>query len=585
MTTPIDYALMAGAAYISNRDPMNRFPPPQGWNQVSYFPSAASGFEAVTFGNATTLIASTNIVISFAGTDGFLSIDNIANSELATGVTHNLITGVPDQLLQAADYYLAIRASNPNATITFTGHSLGGGIAALMGVFFGKQAITFDQAPFANAAQDASVLGSGNPLNLFARDYAVNLKDYLLNKSLTDPAAVAARDSIVSDLSSFLTLRQTNGGIPNSDLVTTYRVTGEFTANLGLGTIGTENSPITHGNYFGPFDLHSQALLTTFLQSQQAVANTPESAHTLSEVSKKLTDLLKMIFDPQLFYRDPNKLNNPERNFLERLVRHEAGVQGSFAADAMVTRFTADLWKLAQEGGLTLSENPTYSNWNNISKALTAFAMQFYYEDTANATDANKQLFTDLTTAGTGSNGIQFAMTDVSKDFATTLAQSGKGGDFKQVKGYQYFQNYLDTTSLLSPAERTLIKSLLPVMQDWYIQAGTGGMIATDTMNRGAFMLGGSQGDALVGGTAADLLVGNAGDDILQGGKGNDTLLGGSGNDTYKYFTGDGLDTILDSDGNGMIFSDGLQLNGGAQYGDARVHRDAANESAWRVAA
>lgn len=43
-------------------------------------------------------------------------------------------------------------------------------------------------------------------------------------------------------------------------------------------------------------------------------------------------------------------------NFLDRLVRHEAGVQGSFAADAMVTRFTKDMWKLTQEGGLTLTE-------------------------------------------------------------------------------------------------------------------------------------------------------------------------------------------------------------------------------------
>lgn len=34
MTTAIQYALMAGAAYISNRDPMNRFPIPQGWVKV-----------------------------------------------------------------------------------------------------------------------------------------------------------------------------------------------------------------------------------------------------------------------------------------------------------------------------------------------------------------------------------------------------------------------------------------------------------------------------------------------------------------------------------------------------------------------
>jgi Ca2+-binding RTX toxin-like protein len=213
---------------------------------------------------------------------------------------------------------------------------------------------------------------------------------------------------------------------------------------------------------------------------------------------------------------------------------------------------------------------------------LIAFAMQFYYEDTANATDANKQLFTDLATAGTGSpstgsgqaNGIQFDMHDVSKDVAAAMDANAQV-DLTKAKGYQYFQNYLDTTSLLSPSERTLIKSMLPQLRDWYIQAGASGMVATDTLNRGAFMLGGNGADTLAGGTAADLLVGNAGTDTLQGGGGNDTLLGGQGNDTYKYNTGDGLDTILDSDGQGGIVMDGATLSGGDQYGDARVHKDA----------
>jgi putative lipase involved disintegration of autophagic bodies len=42
---------------------------------------------------------------------------------------------------------------------TFICLSLGGGLAALMGVFFGQQAVTFDQAPFANSTTQ-NVLGS-----------------------------------------------------------------------------------------------------------------------------------------------------------------------------------------------------------------------------------------------------------------------------------------------------------------------------------------------------------------------------------------------------------------------------------------
>ena len=142
----------------------------------------------------------------------------------------------------------------------------------------------------------------------------------------------------------------------------------------------------------------------------------------------------------------------------------------------------------------------------------------------------------------------------------------------KSVVGCAY---YLTNPDNFTADERALINSLLPYLRDWYVQAGTDGLSAIDDLNRGAFMLGGKGSDALVGGTSADLLVGNAGDDILNGGGGNDILLGGQGTDRYVYTQGDGLDTVLDSDGKGSLSIDGATLAGGGQYGDARVHRDA----------
>ena len=61
----IDCALMAGASYLSNRDPINRFPVPQGWAEKIELRARndSSGFEAATFQNGT------EIVISFAGTN------------------------------------------------------------------------------------------------------------------------------------------------------------------------------------------------------------------------------------------------------------------------------------------------------------------------------------------------------------------------------------------------------------------------------------------------------------------------------------------------------------------------------------
>lgn len=125
MTTDTEYALMAGYAYRTTRSQINSIPTPESW--IPFFPvpdpttpdfPATSGFEAVAFQNT----ANPNkIVIAYAGTDpnSLLDPDWLANAGLATGAGS-------DQLVQASEYYLAIKAAYPDATITLTGHSLGG---------------------------------------------------------------------------------------------------------------------------------------------------------------------------------------------------------------------------------------------------------------------------------------------------------------------------------------------------------------------------------------------------------------------------------------------------------------------------
>ncbi|MGV1100495.1 lipase family protein [Thiovibrio sp. JS02] len=106
-----------------------------------------SGFEAVSFQRGN------EIVISFAGTNPeMFDPDWLANINLATGLA------CAEQLKEAAAYYLEIKKANQdntNITYTFTGHSLGGGLAALLGLFFDEKAVTFDQAPFANSAKES----------------------------------------------------------------------------------------------------------------------------------------------------------------------------------------------------------------------------------------------------------------------------------------------------------------------------------------------------------------------------------------------------------------------------------------------
>ncbi len=135
MTTAIEYAVMAGRAYQTTRAQINWFPVPDGWVEYFHVPNnpdypqftGADGFEAVAFQN----IANPNeVVISFAGTGPGLLDWTHGNIPLAAG-------NLSDQLRQAADYYLQVKASAPAGTaISFTGHSLGGGLASLMAVLF-----------------------------------------------------------------------------------------------------------------------------------------------------------------------------------------------------------------------------------------------------------------------------------------------------------------------------------------------------------------------------------------------------------------------------------------------------------------
>ena len=486
----IDLALMAGRAYQSTRDEINWFPIPDGWKEMLH-KEGDGGFEAVSFYNGTDLANSSEIVISYAGTFDKSYADVLADIELGVfGVSAT-------QLYQAAEYYLQVKAANPDAHITITGHSLGGGLASLVAIFFNAEAITFDQAPFRNSA---SWITATELRNYLATSFPESTYPQISNW-------LAPLDRFISSFDP-LGLGWSEDGLAAREAnVTNQSVQGEFLSIANAFRIGTELPSLTHGDYSGPFDLHSQSLLTAFLQNDQ-----------FRQVTNKLPELLGMIFDSALFYHDPNDKENPEPNFLENLIRHETGVDGSFAADGMLTRFTYDLWQIAENGGLTMSNN-------DLTKALIAFDMQAYYDNRLTGTNT---LFNYEGVTG----GIHFDRDDVAATYSNT-----------NVKGYQYFVNYLAT---LPEDERAAITLQLPDLTDWYIQVGSQAMTATAADQR-AFMLGGSGEDQLTGGSQADVLVGNGGNDYLEGGGGQDYLYGGAGDDII-YFEGEDTyaDTLVD---------------------------------------
>ncbi len=515
----IDCALLAGLAYQSNRDKINWFPTAPEWMEFSHVPNSSyptsGGFEASVFQNATT----GTIVISFAGTDfrDFTGDWTEANIPLAFGHSS-------EQLRQAALYYLQIKEANPSSEIRFTGHSLGGGLAALMSVFFNEEAITFDQAPFA-AANSGEV-----------RD---DLIAYL-NENGYDDAALSALVPALLNYNPDPYASDTDPSLDRLGNITSYYVQGEFLHGAGPEVFGFYpmgvQTAIPHDSVgVDASSLHSQALLSAFLLNDSFRA-----------ITAKLPELVKMVFDGKLFYEMPNKLINQMRNLLEHLLRHQIGVNSdplssgaATAGDSMLDRFTSDLQKVAQDGGLTLTNA-------NLTNTLVAFAMQTYYEN-PEAAVAGKTLFTDVT------GGIRFARADVASELQNT-------------KGWQlYFRNYL--AEEFTADELRAVEPLLPDATDWFMQAG-GSSLAATAEGGNAFMVGGVGNDVMTGGAGADLLLGGEGDDTLVGGRDEDILSGGAGYDTYIVTTGDGHDTILDTDGRGTVEFDGVSLLGGAGIAD-----------------
>jgi len=240
----IDYALMAGAVYISTRDEENRLPTPDGWQKLEYLHESdtETGFEAIAFRKGN------QVVISFAGTYGSPlppNPDGVANFWMGQGV-------YTSQLGQAAEYYLSLKNDPAYAGVefTFTGHSLGGGLAALMGVFFDKAAVTFDPAPFRESA-------------------TIEMRDTLIDIFVT------AGYGIDPDLANFYSDEEVVVGpniitnIRGEENITAIAVEGEV-LSVSSDSLKIYNDLITlyHGtdDLSLAIELHSQALLIAFLE-------------------------------------------------------------------------------------------------------------------------------------------------------------------------------------------------------------------------------------------------------------------------------------------------------------------------------
>jgi hypothetical protein len=247
-------------------NPGNRVPVPLGWTELYWQPDTATGFSGGIYRNDQT----GEVVVAYTGTNE-QRFSDIAFANLP------LVIGQPSPQLNLAVslYRQAIKdfGANP-ANITFTGHSLGGGLAALMGMFFNKKAVVFDPAPFGLSATSTAVIESVSQL---LKMIGVEDPDF-------EACVIRLFDSVSPNIMEIMRRRQAIEG--------TY-LTGEFLQYLRAVSpaIAGLLPPTPVGStQLGMFDLHNMTLLGAYKLSTQ-----------FAKAAGSLPTLLPAIFDENLF--------------------------------------------------------------------------------------------------------------------------------------------------------------------------------------------------------------------------------------------------------------------------------------------
>ncbi|MBL8491185.1 MAG: DUF2974 domain-containing protein, partial [Rhodocyclaceae bacterium] len=498
-----DYAFLSLASYRDKRDPANQIFPTSEWKAlpgVLGHVADGSGFEAVAYRNTRT----EEIVIAYTGTDELADWwTNIG------GFTGAWPTG---QIMSAARFYAAVATANPGASFTFTGHSLGGGLAGLIGVLFDRPAYTFDPAPFRASANN---------------DTRAAIRDDLNSKALLSAALATALDGFHSDQPAARSGESPEPGIRGEDAIRRMVIQNEALAKwLPANFIGTREPAILgHASLDqSSIDLHSMSL-------EAALVASPH----FWDGAKRLKNLIPVIFDSRLFSKDPSR---SEPTLLDHLLRNQVGVFGPNPDNAtdpskqrMLDHFAVDLGKLFAAGGQAVSDN-------DLDRALIAFLGRAYLKQDRGF---EKELFKAVR------GGLNFSTANVTSDIGIDAAF------------VRHFKPYLDQQLGAELVDQ--YQTLLTEATDWYI-AGAGMSAAAG--DKSAFLLGGNEADALTGGSQGDLLVGQGGADTIVGGGGDDALLGGDDGDRLDGGTGN--DTVRGGAGKDRIY-----LGSGEQtaYGDA----------------
>jgi Lipase (class 3) len=364
MSIDSDYALLAAASYNDiRRLPLNRVSLPQSWVELTQFEVTGSGANAslLSSGLSAKVFKNTStgeVVISYAGTE--FDATTGAFVDFAFGNIPAFIGLTSPQAVAAAELYqlVSTSASLAGANITFTGHSLGGGLAAMMGVLFDKPAVVFAPAPFG-----ASLTGSPLPT-------AISVAHLIRSKLALNAFATPSLQGVPEALQEY-SLAIYNTRLAN---VRSYAVTGEFLDLIPIGRIelaGARTHLIQAPNDLASkhshnIDLHAAALLSPDFELK--VGLRPSS--------------LKVMFDEKLYGYGPL---SDKPDFLIQLVNHQVTQERSGTPESgLLQRFSTELVAIG-------AQSETSASKATLDTVL-ALTVEWYYWAGARASSDQKYL-------------------------------------------------------------------------------------------------------------------------------------------------------------------------------------------------
>ncbi|MEJ5129179.1 hypothetical protein WH367_24295, partial [Comamonas sp. MYb21] len=357
----------------------------------------------------------------------------------------------------------------------------------------------------------------------------------------------------------------TDASAPNSKIIN-IRATDGISATAGLGQVmGSVQKVRIEAGTANPVYYHSIATLTDTLSVYQAFAELQPSL-TVDQIgnlfigsgvgARKLENALDML---RTTLTGPNSLStitgDKESLFNNLYEFINSPIYKNLEGKLSINRVSADLQTRARTDFAALSAlldlSPIVIGGTD---AAATIQLNNLWQSTRTAQYAAWQADQSASSPTTFTDQwIADRTAMLQAVVQRNISNTADGGILPGIKGQLYKDKATNTEILVGAATQRVR----------YIFGGEGA--DTDLVGEGYadHLYGGAGNDTLTGLGGDDYLQGDAGEDTLIGGAGSDTLVGGAGSDTYVLNLGEsGVDTILDSDGNGQIELGGVVIAG-----------------------